>query len=128
MIQVIAAAAAVAVAAASAQTRPPAPKAEQERLIRKSAAKLKASLRERLLRGLNDPESARIRGEFLSLSDGDPPTVSLCGEINAKNRMGGYVGYGRFIVADDGQVILEDSEGKSFAYTWPVWCGDRIRE
>jgi hypothetical protein len=44
----------------------------------------------------NDPESANFRR--LSVTQ-DKAGRTLCGEVNAKNRMGGYVGYRRFIVS-----------------------------
>lgn len=40
-----------------------------------------------------DPESVQIRDSF---KDG----ARWCGEVNAKNRMGGYVGWDRFIAVD----------------------------
>ncbi len=40
---------------------------------------------------LSDPGSATFR----ALSEKSPGTV-YCGEVNAKNRMGGYVGYKKF--------------------------------
>jgi len=43
---------------------------------------------------LNDPDSAQFRGDFLSAKD---KTV-WCGEVNARNRMGGMIGYTKYIV------------------------------
>lgn len=43
-----------------------------------------------------DPDSVQIRDTF---KDG----VKWCGEVNAKNRMGGYVGWDRFIAIDGRQ-------------------------
>ncbi|ROR21715.1 hypothetical protein EC845_2537 [Comamonas sp. BIGb0124] len=40
-----------------------------------------------------DPDSTLFRGEYLVFDRHD---VALCGEINAKNEMGGYVGYRPF--------------------------------
>lgn len=45
-----------------------------------------------LLASLKDPESAQFRNEHYG-SDGE----YLCGEVNSKNGMGGYVGFRRFI-------------------------------
>ncbi|WP_068370921.1 hypothetical protein [Kerstersia gyiorum] len=54
-------------------------------------------LRKPVLAGLNDPDSAKFRNEkFVG-----PWTFAhgnLCGEVNAKNMMGGYVGYEGFTV------------------------------
>lgn len=43
--------------------------------------------------GLIDPESSRFRSVSIS-----PGGHAVCGEYNSKNRLGGYVGFPRFIV------------------------------
>lgn len=47
---------------------------------------------------LPNPKGARFRRLFLA-EYGDSK-VTLCGEINGKNRMGSYMGYRRFLVED----------------------------
>ena len=42
-----------------------------------------------------DPESVKFRNEFVSRVHGKP--VVVCGEVNYKNSVGGYVGYQKFI-------------------------------
>lgn len=65
---------------------------------------------------LNDPESARFRHAFVS-----PKGRAVCGEVNAKNKMGGYAGFRRFIVAADQSGIEED--GTSFVESnWQSRC------
>lgn len=59
---------------------------------------LVSELRQPALAALNDPDSAQFKNERYS----GPWTThggTLCGELNAKNKMGGYVGYKRFHVA-----------------------------
>ena len=51
---------------------------------------------------LTDPESAQFRNFRTNASTG----VS-CGEVNAKNKLGGYVGFKKFLAAADGSVALE---------------------
>lgn len=51
---------------------------------------------------MKDPESTKFRGEFLSGNN-------LCGEVNSKNSMGGYVGYRRFI-SDGKEWALDTTE------------------
>ena len=55
-------------------------------------------LRKPVLAELNDPDSAKFRNERLLFgwSAWRVKSNILCGEINAKNRMGGYVGYVKF--------------------------------
>jgi hypothetical protein len=51
-----------------------------------------ASMRAPLLASLKDADSAQFRNEHFVKDDS-----YLCGEVNSKNSMGGYVGYKRFI-------------------------------
>lgn len=55
-------------------------------------------LRKPVLERLNDPDSAQFRNEWLLFgwSSWSPDANVLCGEVNAKNRMGGYTGYVKF--------------------------------
>lgn len=48
-----------------------------------------------LLDSLNDPASARYRDVFLRTTMGRDglPHVTVCGQVNAKNSMGGYTGW-----------------------------------
>lgn len=51
---------------------------------------------------LRDPSSAQFRNEHLA------KTGVLCGEVNAKNSMGAYVGFKRYIVEGQTAAYLED--------------------
>ena len=55
-------------------------------------------LRKPVLQRLSDPDSAQFRNERLvtGWSGWQVESSILCGEVNAKNRMGGYVGYVKF--------------------------------
>jgi hypothetical protein len=75
---------------------------------------LVAQLRQPILDRLNDPDSASFRNERYV----GPWTVSggvLCGEVNAKNRMGGYVGYTHYwsIFGDHKLSGIEERPGES---------------
>ena len=52
-------------------------------------------LRKPILAQLNDPDSAQFRAERV-YGNWTPAGSALCGEVNAKNAMGGYVGYAPF--------------------------------
>lgn len=56
---------------------------------------------------LNDPDSAQFRNVKV-FGDWSRSEVAVCGEVNAKNRMGGYVGYTSFIVTPAGADIESD--------------------
>ena len=62
------------------------------------------ALRNRVATTLNDPQSAQFRNIKLSADQ-----KFLCGEINAKNRMGGYVGFRPFAVSDDFDYIADEN-------------------
>ncbi len=52
-------------------------------------------------KNLNDPDSAIFRNAVVareSIPDKGIEYVYVCGEVNAKNRMGGYVGYNEYVV------------------------------
>lgn len=59
-----------------------------------------------ITRQLTDPESAQFRSVTAS-QRGDKWIV--CGEVNAKNQFGGYVGFKRFYVSD-GQPGVDNDE------------------
>jgi hypothetical protein len=59
-----------------------------------------------LKEGLYDPQSAQFRAEGVGDSG------SVCGEVNAKNRLGGYVGFRRFVyVPQDKEELTLISDG-----------------
>lgn len=56
--------------------------------------------------GLTDPESAQFRN-IRVFSDWTPRQTAICGEVNAKNRMGGYVGFKHFTAYGGGGAEIE---------------------
>ncbi|WP_428001443.1 hypothetical protein [Acidovorax sp.] len=58
---------------------------------------------------LPDPKSVRFRGLFLS-EHGDSK-ITLCGEINGKDRMGRYTGFRRFLVEDTLDSMFDPQAG-----------------
>lgn len=69
-------------------------------------------LRSEVLKQLNDPESAQFRNERY-WSNWTRTGGVLCGEVNAKNLMGGYTGYRTFVVFPGLATIYSESEVKS---------------
>lgn len=59
-------------------------------------------MRTQLLKHLSDPASAQFRDERISQFGW------LCGEVNSKNRQGGYVGFKRFMADSAGETHLEE--------------------
>lgn len=62
---------------------------------------------------LTDPESAQFRK--LEVIDKGNDKFVVCGEVNARNRMGGYVGYRTFIVVDKSAFILDEPNADDLA-------------
>lgn len=67
-------------------------------------------------RDMRDPMSTQFRD--VVQGDGD----IVCGEVNAKNTMGAYVGFTRFIVSDSLGVELESEDRKLNSARWRLWC------
>lgn len=79
---------------------------------------------------LNDPDSAKFGKSFKSKRGED----FWCGEVNAKNRMGGYVGVTRYVAEarfegenDYSFVVFEDTatssqQGDLFNGRWRTYC------
>ncbi len=64
--------------------------------------------KEMVVSELKDPSSAQFRGLFaITRGRGDD---TVCGEINAKNSFGGYVGFRRFYVNSDGAHYISDPD------------------
>ena len=59
---------------------------------------------------LTDPSSAQFRNVKFSANK-----EFICGEINGKNRLGGYVGFVPFAASDDFEFIDSDGIGHTWA-------------
>lgn len=80
------------------------------------------ALEEQIRAQLKDPESAKFREERIYPGPAGGPST-LCGEINARNSMGGYVGFRRFIAYGTAFAIIEDEEGEiTFHRAWKAMC------
>ncbi|GEM_PF-6199722 len=80
-----------------------------------------------------DPESVQFRDTHASPSKKYEGTFALCGEANAKNRMGGFTGWTRFIVsgfADNHEagvisLTFDDGRGAFFDRQWAESCSPK---
>ncbi|MBK5551925.1 hypothetical protein JFU49_16825 [Pseudomonas sp. TH03] len=67
------------------------------------AAEVKVAVKSNLL----DPESAQFRNLYTpSVSSKPMPSGAVCGEVNAKNGYGGYVGFKKFVQSAPGKAPL----------------------
>lgn len=64
-----------------------------------------------------DPSSAQFRNQFIG-KKGAP-----CGEVNAKDAFGAYIGFQRYIsVARDLTLLAQDVEPAEFEASWSQLC------
>lgn len=90
-------------------------------------AYLISELRKPVLAQLSDPESAQFRNERVIGNWRFAGTV-LCGDVNAKNKMGGYAGFSPFeagvngaSVGKDGDILPPCDFEKDLRATAPWW-------
>lgn len=66
---------------------------------------------------LKDPDSAQFQNQFIGTKD------AACGEVNAKNSFGGYIGFKRYISAGVDLTVLEsDMAPEEFDASWRKIC------
>ena len=70
---------------------------------------------------LKDPGSAQFRNIYSRGMGGKPiPGAAVCGEVNAKNSYGGYIGFTRFYQSKPGERATlwstEDWENSAFGF------------
>ena len=105
-------------AATKKPSKPPEPTPEE--IESKARERLITDAKETIANSLKDPESARFRNVFVS-----PKMLAVCGDVNAKNSMGGYVGFRRFIVAKD--KIGTEEDGTYFVEAnWNSRCREDL--
>jgi len=77
-----------------------------------------------------DPGSVQWRGLYISNTDTRPSALVLCGEVNAKNSYGAYVGFRRFFASADPEVRIIDTgkEQSSLAQNWGVACAQEVEK
>ena len=76
-------------------------KQEAEQKVKEAENARLEALKSIVLNHLTDPESAQFRK--LKLLSGDK---GLCGELNAKNKFGGYVGFRAFAVGSNEKAVI----------------------
>lgn len=84
--------------------------AEAQQQAEKTRIAAVTALRAKVLASLKDPASAQWQNEIVS-----PDKNTICGEVNAKNSMGGYVGFKHYISNQSGYLV----QGASFG-TWSM--------
>lgn len=106
-------------------------------LSRAEVAKLVSDAKGAVGKKLKDPASAHFQGLFLSEEqrESEGKMVSIyyvCGEVNAKNGYGGYVGYRRFASLSVASWVDNDEDSSAHdAFETIIWqrkCQNKVRD
>jgi hypothetical protein len=103
--------------AESAFAAKPKPPPSVDEAVRAAEIKLVIAAKNIVLAGLKDPDSAKFREVGIA-----PNGRAVCGQFNAKNGYGGYIGYKRFIAAPNGVFGIEDDGSMLIEANWDVVC------
>lgn len=74
---------------------------------------------------LIDPDSANFKNIYFVIAGNRTPFA--CGEVNSKNRLGGYTGYKHFITAGLKEYTFMEGETKAFDEWWKQVCVEGMR-
>lgn len=78
-----------------------------------------------LTKDFKDPSAVQWRELFISKDN----FTSLCGEVNAKNSYGAYVGFKRFFVSSSDFMMIENSDNAGardvFLSQWKIFCSNK---
>ncbi|WP_428001795.1 hypothetical protein [Acidovorax sp.] len=79
-----------------------------------------------LTKDFKDPEGSRYRnlGVYRSLDK----SLALCGEVNAKNSYGAYVGYKQFYADDKNGTIKEEGDELLFNTLGKAYCDKKLAD
>lgn len=55
--------------------------------------------------------------QVLSIFRYDPNSFMLCGEVNAKNGFGAYIGYKRFYISPGGEPLIDFNKNDDYTTT-----------
>lgn len=69
---------------------------------------------------LKDPDSAQFRSTYFHRGKAGIPVA--CGQVNAKNGMGGYSGFQRFVSGATVELTYLEDDVKGFAKVWNELC------
>lgn len=89
--------------------------------IPKEAQKTMREGKAAVLENLKDPDSAKFRDLKTSRD------AFLCGEVNAKNSMGGYVGFKRFYSMGHAGLTYFDDGSRDFLEKYAEYCTNLTR-
>lgn len=76
-----------------------------------------------------DPSSVQWKNLFIS----EKYFTALCGELNAKNSYGGYIGFRRFFSVPSQEITMNDRQDNEsisslFANQWNIYCSHEVEK
>lgn len=71
---------------------------------------------------LKDPDSAQFRKTYFHRGKSGVPVA--CGQVNAKNGMGGYSGFQRFVSGTTLELTFLESDVEGFTKVWNELCAN----
>lgn len=84
-----------------------------------ASSQLYADVRQQVSKEMIDPQSTQFRNVFVSMRSEKGAVV--CGEVNSKNRAGGYVGFKRFVHVGKSSPVFE-AEAEAVFPLWHMLC------
>lgn len=85
-----------------------------------------AQAKAELTKNFKDPDSALFRNLAVYQGLGDDKPLSLCGEVNAKNSFGAYVGYVEFYANAKSSTMKEEGDTVLFPMLKVASCDKRL--
>lgn len=92
----------------------------------KGYSALVAKAKTTITQNLKDPDAAKFRNIGIYKSTTGKGGVSVCGEVNAKNSYGAYIGFRKFVVSDDLGAIDGEESGPSYSILGEALCYEKV--
>ena len=85
-----------------------------------------AQAKEVVTKNFKDPEGARFRN--LAVYRSNTGSLALCGEVNAKNGFGAFVGYRAFLATVENASLREEGDDMLFDTLKTVYCDKKLAD
>lgn len=93
----------------------------------KGYSALVAKVKSEVTKDFRDPEGARFREMALFKTKTGKTGNFVCGQVNAKNAYGAYVGYRNFVYSDGLVAIDSEEDAVKYGILSEAICHERLR-
>lgn len=93
----------------------------------KADSALIAKVHKEVSRDFKDPDAAKYRGLGIYKTKTGKTGNFVCGEVNAKNSYGAYVGFRGFVYSDGLVAINDDDGARMYGILSDAICHERLR-